>query len=112
MRRRRNPGTSGQRRPQSTHRLPGPHLAARFAAKEAIAKAFGTGIGSHLGWHDMEVGRKESGEPYVRLHQGGLKLLQARQGAVVHLSLTHTQAYAAAVAIIEGDQKGQPAANG
>ena len=35
-----------------------PFLAARFAAKEAISKAFGTGIGAQLGWRDMEVGRK------------------------------------------------------
>ncbi|HKX60359.1 MAG TPA: holo-ACP synthase, partial [Verrucomicrobiae bacterium] len=42
------------------HRDPGPFLAARFAAKEAISKSFGTGIGAQLGWQDMEVGRKES----------------------------------------------------
>src|SRR5216117_2375471 len=41
------------------HKRPAPFLAARFAAKEAISKAFGTGIGKHLGWHDMEVGHKE-----------------------------------------------------
>ena len=39
------------------------HYAARFAAKEAIAKAFGTGIGKDLGWLDMEITRKDSGEP-------------------------------------------------
>ena len=38
-----------------SHRVPAPFLAARFAAKEAISKAFGTGIGAQLGWHDMEV---------------------------------------------------------
>ena len=46
-----------------THKIPAPFLAARFAAKEAISKAFGTGIGAQLGWHDVEVRRKESGEP-------------------------------------------------
>ena len=34
-----------------SHRAPGPFLAARFAAKEAVSKAFGTGIGAQLGWH-------------------------------------------------------------
>ena len=45
-----------------SHRVSAPFLAARFAAKEAISKAFGTGIGAQLGWRDMEVCRKESGE--------------------------------------------------
>ena len=83
------------------HRDPAPHLAARFAAKEAISKAFGTGIGAELGWQDMEVRRKETGEPYVVLHDGGLRLLETRGGHLVHLSLTHTQHYAAAVAVLE-----------
>ena len=39
------------------HKDPAPFLAARFAAKEAISKAFGTGIGNLLGWQDLEVGR-------------------------------------------------------
>ena len=84
-----------------SHRVPGPFLAARFAAKEAISKAFGTGIGAQLGWQDMEVGRKQSGEPFVILHEGGRKLLEARGGRHVLISLSHTQNYAAAVAILE-----------
>src|SRR5262249_50341880 len=61
-----------------SHKIPAPFLAARFAAKEAISKAFGTGIGAELGWRDMEVGRKESGEPFVILHGAGQDLLKAR----------------------------------
>ena len=83
------------------HKRPAPFLAARFAAKEAISKAFGTGIGSQLGWQDMEVCRKESGEPYVVLHEGGARLLAERGASLVHLSLSHTETYAAAVAILE-----------
>lgn len=84
-----------------SHRSPGPFLAARFAAKEAVSKAFGTGIGAELGWRDIEVCRKESGEPFVVLHGKGLELLHARGGRVVHLTLSHTQAYAVAMAILE-----------
>jgi len=84
-----------------SHKNPAPFLAARFAAKEAISKAFGTGIGKHLGWQDMEVGRKESGEPFVILHGAGLHLLKERGGRIVHLSLSHTEQYAAAMAILE-----------
>ena len=84
------------------YRTPGPFLAARFAAKEAISKAFGTGIGAKLGWQDMEVAKKESGEPYLILHDGGEKLLRERGGKTVFISLSHTQQHATAVAILEG----------
>jgi holo-[acyl-carrier protein] synthase len=84
-----------------SHRLPGPFLAARFAAKEAISKAFGTGIGAQLGWQDMEVGRKDSGEPFVILHQRGQILVRERNARVVLISLSHTQDHAAAVAVLE-----------
>ncbi len=84
-----------------SHKLPAPFLAARFAAKEAISKAFGTGIGAQLGWHDMEIARRDSGEPFVILHGPGQKLLRARGGQSVFISLSHTQAHAAAVAILE-----------
>ena len=83
------------------HKNPAPFLAVRFAAKEAISKAFGTGIGAQLGWHDMEVKRRESGEPFLVLHGNGQKLLQERGGRVVLTSLSHTENYAAAVAILE-----------
>jgi len=85
-----------------SHRVPAPFLAARFAGKEAISKAFGTGIGAQLGWQDMEIGRKASGEPYVILHEAGQKLLEARGGRTVLISLSHTQVHATAMAILEG----------
>jgi holo-[acyl-carrier protein] synthase len=85
-----------------SHKSPAPFLAARFAAKEAISKAFGTGIGAQLSWQDMEVARRESGEPYVILHGGGQKLLERRAGRSLLISLSHTQQHATAVAILEG----------
>jgi holo-[acyl-carrier protein] synthase len=84
-----------------SHKEPAPHLAVRFAAKEAISKAFGTGIGRHLGWQDIEILRKESGEPYVVLHDGGARLLQERGASKVHITLSHTQTHATAVAVLE-----------
>jgi holo-[acyl-carrier protein] synthase len=83
-----------------SHRDPAPFLAARFAAKEAISKAFGTGIGSQLGWLDMEVGRRDSGEPFVILHGKALDLLARRGATTVLLSLSHTQQHATAVALL------------
>ena len=84
-----------------THRKPAPFIAARFAAKEAISKAFGTGITAQLGWQDMEIKRKESGEPYVVLHGNGQKLFESRGAARLLISLSHTENYGAATAILE-----------
>jgi holo-[acyl-carrier protein] synthase len=84
-----------------SNKHPAPHVAARFAAKEAISKAFGTGIGRRLGWQDMEILRKDSGEPFVVLHGIGLSLIKERGGRLAHISLSHTQLYAAAVAVLE-----------
>ena len=84
------------------HRDPGPRVAARLAAKEAVSKAFGTGIGRELGWQDLEIGRRESGEPFVLLHDAGQTLLAARGARLVHVSLSHTENYAVAMAILEG----------
>jgi holo-[acyl-carrier protein] synthase len=84
-----------------SHHDPAPFLAARFAAKEAVSKAFGTGIGQHLGWQDVEVRKKPSGEPFVVLHDKGLELMAERGADQLHLTLSHTVAYAVAVAILE-----------
>ena len=84
------------------HRRPAPFLAARFAAKEAVSKAFGTGIGAQLGWQDIEIRRKESGEPFVVLHGKGQELFIARGAKHLHVSLSHTEHHAAATAILEG----------
>jgi holo-[acyl-carrier protein] synthase len=84
-----------------SHKNPGPFLAARFAAKEAVSKAFGTGIGAQLGWKDIEVKRKESGEPYVILHGNGLELMKQRGALVMHLTISHTEKHATAMAILE-----------
>ncbi len=84
-----------------SHKNPAPFLAVRFAAKEAVSKAFGTGIGAQLGWQDIEIRRKESGEPFVVLHGKGGELLAARGAKKLHVSLSHTEHYAAATAILE-----------
>ena len=84
-----------------THKHPAPFIAARFAAKESVSKAFGTGIGAALGWQDMEIRRKESGEPFVVLHGKGAALFAARGARQLLISLSHTEHYAAATAVLE-----------
>lgn len=82
----------GQKRPEI-------HYAARFAAKEAVAKAFGTGIGKDLGWLDMEIARRDSGEPVLLLSGAGKAFADARGIAEVKISLSHARHYAAANAV-------------
>ncbi len=79
---------------------PAVHLAARFAAKEAVSKAFGTGIGAAMGWRDIEVLRRDNGEPAIVLHGRGAQTARERGVATVLVSLSHTQEYAAANAVL------------
>lgn len=86
-------------------KFPELHFAARFAAKEAISKAFGTGIGKQLGWRDMEIRKRDSGEPYVELHGKGVELAQARGVTGVLVSLSHCKEYSAANAVLVGTRQ-------
>ncbi len=75
-------------------------LAARFAAKEAIAKALGAP--GNLAWHDAEVVNESSGRP-VLLMRGTVAARAAELGASsVHLSLSHDAGIASAVVVLEG----------
>jgi holo-[acyl-carrier protein] synthase len=77
-----------------------PNLAARFAAKEATMKALGTGVRG-VGWKDIEVARRESGAPSIRLH-GRAKARAQRLGVQeISLSLSHSQEYAVAFVVIQ-----------
>ncbi len=79
---------------------PAPHLAARFAAKEAIAKAFRTGIGAELGWRDAGIKNGPAGDPVVLLSDKGSALLAERGGREILVSLSHVSAMAIAIAVI------------
>lgn len=79
---------------------PYPALAARFAAKEAVSKAFGTGIGEQLSLHSASVVKDALGAPHIVLDAQGQALLQAQGGTSVLISLTHTRTLAQAIAAI------------
>jgi len=83
-------------------KFPPLHLAARFAAKEAISKAFGTGIGREIGWRDLEIVREPSGAPKVVLHGRAEEYAKKRGVKEIHISLSHTADYGAASAVIVG----------
>jgi holo-[acyl-carrier protein] synthase len=83
------------RRRRSSH----DHMAARFAAKEAVLKAFGTGIGKRMRWTDVEIMKERSGRPVVRLH-GEVAAWARRRGlAGVDVSLAHSAGLAVAQAV-------------
>jgi len=81
-------------------KYPHKHLAARFAAKEAVSKAFTTGIGAELGWKSISVYHGERHEPLVRLDEKGQALLKQVGGTAILLTLSHTDTAAMAVAAI------------
>ena len=86
----------------SPQREPARCYAARFAAKEAVAKALGTGIGAELGWRDIEVRRKDSGAPFIVLHGTGAETAKRLGISQVLLSISHSEHYAVANAIAAG----------
>ena len=77
--------------------------AARFAAKEAAAKALGTGISRGVTWQELEVIRNRGEAPQILLHGRAAEIARARGITHLTLSLTHTTAIAMAVVIAEGD---------
>lgn len=79
---------------------PVPHLAARFAAKEAVSKCFTTGIGESLGWKSIEVIKGERDQPIILLDPDAANLLNLLGGKDVLISLSHTDSYGLAVAVI------------
>ena len=79
---------------------PAPFYATRFAAKEAMAKAFRTGMGKEFGWLDSEIIHGESGEPFVQLSETGTQLLDQAGASKVLVSLTHLSTIASAVVLL------------
>ena len=79
---------------------PHKHLAARFAAKEAVSKAFTTGIGAEIGWKSISVYHGERKDPRVRLDEKGQALLAQIGATHVLLTLSHTDSAAMAVAAL------------
>ncbi len=95
--------TEAERRYCAATRYPEQSLAARFAAKEAGAKALGTGISQGVGWQDFEVGRAPGGRPLLLLHGRAQVIAEALGVGRACLSLTHTDHYAFAVVLLEGE---------
>ena len=76
--------------------------AARFAAKEAVMKALGTGWSEGVGWTDVEVISEPSGAPVLLLHRRALDRMRAIGATKAHISLTHSGDLAIAQVLLEG----------
>ncbi|HLN62536.1 MAG TPA: holo-ACP synthase, partial [Symbiobacteriaceae bacterium] len=72
------------------------HMAARFAAKEAVLKAFGTGMGQRMRWTDVEVVNGVTGRPYIHLHGEVAVWARARGLSDLDISMSHTATIAIA----------------
>jgi len=83
-------------------RNPAPHLAARFAAKEAAMKALGTGVSRGVVWRDIEVSRRE-GPPQLRLHGIAATRFTSLGATRALLSLTHAESLALAQVLFVKD---------
>ena len=93
--------TDGEIEYSMSMKFPARHLAARFAGKEAVSKAFGTGIGKAMGWRNIDIRKKKSGEPFLVL-SGPAQELAAKRGITSALiTLSHTDHHAMACVVLD-----------
>ena len=93
--------TAAEREYCRSHRDPAPYFAARFAAKEALFKAIGTGWAQGVTWLDAEVRREEHGAPRVALTGRAGEISRSLGTRAIHVSLSHSEEAAVAFVILE-----------
>ena len=100
--------TDGEIEYAMSMKYPARHLAARFAGKEAVSKAFGSGIGKAMGWRNIDICKKDSGEPFL-VFSGPAEELAATRGITAALiTLSHTEHHGMAVVVLEGAAPSAP----
>ena len=95
--------TPGERGYAQSRKRAAEHLAGRFAAKEAVLKALGTGWRSGIAWTDVEVHLLPSGQPELSLHRVAAEAARKAGISRWHLSISHTERHAVASVIASGD---------
>ncbi len=93
--------TDGEIEYSMSMKFPARHLAARFAGKEAVSKAFGTGIGKAMGWRNIDIQKKESGEPFLVFSGPAQELAAKRSVTSALITLSHTEHHAVACVVLE-----------
>lgn len=89
----------------TSRRYPARHFAARFAAKEAVLKALGTGLPDIGALREVEVRTRPGGAPELRLHARLARTARSLGVRRLHLSLTHTGAFAIASVVLESGRR-------
>lgn len=84
------------------------HMAARFAAKEAVLKALGSGLGQRMRWTDVEIVTGVLGRPRVHLYGEVADWARRRHLTQIDVSLSHTRELAVAQAVVVLDAGGSP----
>lgn len=104
--------TEAERQRASRQVTPSAALAERWAAKEACAKALGTGFGHGVAWREIEIVNLPSGQPFLRLAGGARRrlddLLPRGWRARLHVSLSHEPPMAQASVVIDAHPAGGP----
>lgn len=100
--------TPGERAYAAGRRRQPEHLAARFAAKEAVLKALGTGMAAGIAWTDIEVATEASGRPAIALAGEAARMAHARGIRRWSLSLSHAGDYAIASVLAHSDEPEKP----
>lgn len=77
------------------------YYAGRWAAKEAVAKALGTGIGAECAWKDIAIRSDRLGKPCVQLHGAAAKTRKRLEIQRLHVSISHERTHACAFAVAE-----------
>ena len=93
--------TEGEIEYSMSMKFPARHLAARFAGKEAVSKAFGTGIGTAMGWRNIDIHKKKSGEPFLVFSGPAQELAEKRGITSALITLSHTEHNAMACVVLE-----------
>jgi len=94
--------TEGEIAYSMSMKFPARHLAGRFAAKEAVSNAFGTGIGKAMGWRNIDVKKKPSGEPFLVFSGPAQELATQRGVTSAFVTLSHTEHHAVASIVLYG----------
>ena len=84
------------------------HYAGRWAAKEAVLKALGTGWRRGIGWRDIEIRNDKNGAPTVKLRGGARDVMEAAGIQAMHVTISHCRSFAVAYVVAEGEATKQP----
>jgi holo-[acyl-carrier protein] synthase len=82
------------------------HYAGRWAAKEAVLKALGTGWRRGIGWRDIEIRNDKNGAPTVKLRGGARDVMEKAGIQTLHVSISHSRSFAVAHVVAEGERSG------